>query len=396
MSRAAYLGIASVCIVGVCLVASCSRVDDIVFRGSGGGAAGSGGSAAGGNGGAAMSSNDATSGTGNVVSSSGTGGSATGGQGGGGSKPFSCDDCVPPKPICVDDLSCADVCPDNRPVCHPSPDFTKPPACCAATEQCCTAAANGYPGGDLCQPAGAPCPIICPGGTVTCPGDQLCALDAETSTYSCVSDCNPLYLCDNLCCPLGSTCDQGACVLADLAIDADFVGQTAEIWTHTFVQGSCSFFEGCIGALGDRTLLRFSLRTPNIGQGDLFLGDPTGNDLFVYSPCHNHFHFNGYANYRLLDQQMVEVANGHKQAFCLLDFEQMDPNANQNAKYDCSYQGIQHGWADTYEKDLPCQWVDVTGVPPGDYLLEISLNQDHTLGESDYTNNMALVPVNIP
>jgi hypothetical protein len=366
MSRAAFLASASSCALALWLAASCGQ-DVIDFPGGGGSGPGVGGS-------------------------DGGGGQAEGGTGG---APFSCDDCEPPEAICVDEIECAAECPAGRAACATSDGLGDPSICCAGGEQCCTAAEHGYPGADVCAPAGSTCPIVCPDDVTVCPGDGFCALDAETGAYSCVAECHPYYACNETCCPLGSECDQGTCLLADLIIDEAYAQQTAELDTFNFQQGSCSFFEGCIAALGQRTLLRFSLRTPNAGIGDLFLGDPTGNDLFVYSPCHDHFHFEGYARYRLLDLEMNEVATGHKQAFCLLDFEQLSPNANPVAQYDCGWQGIQAGWADTYDKDLPCQWVDVTDVPPGQYLLEVIVNGDHTLGESDYTNNYALIPVTI-
>jgi hypothetical protein len=71
-------------------------------------------------------------------------------------------------------------------------------------------------------------------------------------------------------------------------------------------------------------------------------------------------------------------------------------------KFDCSNQGISRGFSDTYNSGLPCQWVDVTGVPPGDYTLHIALNQprrDHAfamLNERDYANNAVAVPITIP
>jgi hypothetical protein len=329
-------------------------------------------------------------------------GSPNGGQGQGAGTPFSCDQCEAPDSICVDETSCSATCPGDRAACNTSADAGDPGVCCASGEQCCTAAANGYTGGDLCAPADGLCPGICPDGS-TCSAEDMCALVPEDGSYTCVApaDCNPLYVCGELCCPLGSTCgEDGSCVLADLAIDAQHALETANMRTINFQEGSCSFAEGCVEALGQRDLLRFSLRTPNIGDGDLFLGDPTGNALFVYSSCHDHYHFEGYANYRLLDMNMNEVARGHKQAFCLLDWEPYTQDAAQQPKYDCDWQGIQKGWADTYEGigqgALPCQWVDVTDVPPGDYLLEITLNIDHTLGEKDYSNNMELVPITLP
>ena len=40
-------------------------------------------------------------------------------------------------------------------------------------------------------------------------------------------------------------------------------------------------------------------------------------------------------------------------------------------QYDCVFQGLSAGWADVYSSDLDCQWLDVTGVPEGDYLLRM-------------------------
>jgi hypothetical protein len=49
---------------------------------------------------------------------------------------------------------------------------------------------------------------------------------------------------------------------------------------------------------------------------------------------------------------------------------------------------------------LDCQWIDVTGVPPGNYLLRVTINGgpngSHIFAESDYTDNIATVPVTIP
>jgi hypothetical protein len=310
--------------------------------------------------------------------------------------PFTCEQCDGAEPICVDEAACAAACPDARAACHTSPSADAASVCCEAGEQCCGATENGYAGGDLCRPAGEACPIACPGGDVTCDAGERCLLDPGTGVYGCTPSCADTSVCgDTLCCPLGALCVAGACPMADLGINTDQVLDSYDLVDYDFQEGSCSFFEGCIAALGPRTLLRFDLNTPNLGTGDLHLGDPTGNPLFHYSECHDHFHFDGYARYRLLDLAQQEVATGHKQAFCLLDLEQFDPNASPDPKYDCGFQGIQAGWADVYDKKLPCQWVDVTGVPPGEYLLEISLNADKTLAESDYDNNLALIPVTI-
>lgn len=185
--------------------------------------------------------------------------------------------------------------------------------------------------------------------------------------------------------------------LPDLTIDAGALSSSMKIEERAFSGGSCALAERCVGAPGVRKLLRFSTRTPNIGSGDLYLGDPRsgGNGSFQYSQCHAHYHFNGYANYRLLGGGGQIVATGHKQAFCLLD---LDPNGSNAGppKYHCLNQGISAGWADIYDRSLDCQWVDVTGVAPGSYTLEVSINPGHSFEESNYGNNVARVPVTIP
>lgn len=314
----------------------------------------------------------------------GNGGASPGGHGGGGGTPFTmCSSCVAPDAICVDDARCAATCPTNRVACDGRDGTAAPNAwdiCCASGEQCCPGMASSY-----CAPAGTPCPTLCPDGS-TCPGGELCTPDPVDGTFSCVADCSTDLTCGDVCCALGSKCVDGQCPLPDISIDGEYLTNTLSVELVDFSDNSCSFQEGCIGATGQRKLLRFSLKTPNTGEGDLFLGDPFGNDLFEYSPCHDHYHFKGYAEYRLLDANDVEVAYGHKQAFCLLDYAPLSQGAPA-AQYDCQFQGISAGWSDIYESNLPCQWVDVTDVAAGTYKLVVRLNYEHTLIESDYTNN---------
>src|SRR5215470_1527267 len=110
--------------------------------------------------------------------------------------------------------------------------------------------------------------------------------------------------------------------------------------------------EGCAGAATGRTLLRFSLRTRNVGAGDLFLGDPgcpdcatqpgaaCTNPLFVCAPAHHHAHFEGYATGELVSAASDVVATGRKIGFCILDLECASP------KYSCGFQGLTAGCAD--------------------------------------------------
>ncbi len=163
---------------------------------------------------------------------------------------------------------------------------------------------------------------------------------------------------------------------------------------RTFSAGDCEVAEGCAKP-GRRKLLSFTSETRNIGGADLVMGDPAGNALFQFSACHRHYHFSGFALYRLVDAT-GQVAAGRKYGFCMEDGSRFDPAAARSALYNCRYQGIQAGWADTYTANLPCQWIDITGVPPGTYTLELEVNPEHQLPESDYGNNVASIHVQIP
>ncbi len=61
----------------------------------------------------------------------------------------------------------------------------------------------------------------------------------------------------------------------------------------------------------------------------------------------------------------------------------------------CSYrcgtgtQGISMNCGDRYGSHLDCQWIDVTGVPLGRYILRQTVNPDRLALESDYENNIA-------
>lgn len=184
------------------------------------------------------------------------------------------------------------------------------------------------------------------------------------------------------------------------------------IETRTFSAGSCEVQEGCT-LPGQRRLLRFTLATPNRGNADLYLGPPTTemrpDDRFEFSACHNHFHLRGYADYRLVDANGREVARGHKQSFCIEDTNQ-DPNAPINPEtgerfnasldraeaYGCRNQGLHAGWLDAYGQHLECQYIDITGVPEGRYRIRAAINSDRVLVESDYSDNVSEIDVDIP
>lgn len=68
---------------------------------------------------------------------------------------------------------------------------------------------------------------------------------------------------------------------------------------RTFSATSCSVQEGHVTE-GTHKLLRFTFTSPNLGPGDLVIGRPGDHpEWFEWAPCHRHYHFKEYADYRL-------------------------------------------------------------------------------------------------
>jgi hypothetical protein len=196
----------------------------------------------------------------------------------------------------------------------------------------------------------------------------------------------------------------GKCPLPDLTVSTSALKASVGFGPITIPPSSCEVREGCVDLPGTRNTLHFEVATPNIGSADLVLGSPLGpaaqlGSGFVYSRCHQHYHFAGYALYQLLDATGAEVLRGKKRAFCLEDFAPLDSFAlphRMDAKYDCNNQGISIGWVDSYYNGLSCQYMDTSGVPPGHYTLRVTVNPDRVFPELRYDNNVAEVAVDIP
>ena len=232
--------------------------------------------------------------------------------------------------------------------------------------------------------------------------------------------------------------------LGDLIVDGSVTQQHWVVRTEKLYANLCSVQEGNVTP-GIRKVLRFTVTTPNIGKGDIFVGnpldhaDPNGdgdfsdNDgMFEFATCHNHFHFTHYATYKLTDAS-GKVWKSAKRGFCMLD---TDPNpakwgeapAGDRNYYSCGtltlpgFQGVSHGWADSYVFQLAGQYFVLDGgdgqpvVPPGTYTIEIAVNPAyappkkggcplvtdpatgmcHQFREANYSNNIGRAVITIP
>lgn len=179
----------------------------------------------------------------------------------------------------------------------------------------------------------------------------------------------------------------------DLAVNAS--AMNPYITTETFSSNACEIQEGTITA-GTKKLLRFTTQSQNLGTADLVLGNPANSTLFEWGACHGHYHFRSFAQYRLLDTTGALVRTGKKVGFCLMDISRIRSTANPSARYTCSNQGIQAGWADIYSANLSGQWIDITGLAAGNYILEVTMDPMNLVDEADETNNTSRVNVTIP
>ena len=132
----------------------------------------------------------------------------------------------------------------------------------------------------------------------------------------------------------------------------------------------------------------------------------------TYHAGHGHFHYDDYAEYKLRHRNTNGTPGdyvtrtdgsivGAKSGFCLLTFggtftteanqsSSTLPGFNQdlNAPGNCGFgQGIRVGRYDQYSSGLEGQWIDVTGVANAQYFIEINLNSQQTMLESNYNNN---------
>jgi hypothetical protein len=220
--------------------------------------------------------------------------------------------------------------------------------------------------------------------------------------------------------------------LPDLVVDTERLAKSWVIYAQSFPAASCSVRENGMTP-GDHRVLRFTVSTPNIGLGDVYVGDPrthlAANDgLFEYAACHAHLHFRHYANYELIDPATGRVLVAAKRGFCMLDVEKYRapdaPKGGRSRYRSCGTlttpgdQGISPGWADVYDKRLDGQFFvldEPTGtIPPGEYVIRITVNPPficgpedslrprddiglcHNFAEANYDNNAGEALVRIP
>jgi hypothetical protein len=189
----------------------------------------------------------------------------------------------------------------------------------------------------------------------------------------------------------------------DLTIDPVRFANQMEIIDRYFdpIADQCVFEEYAVGGTGYRRLLRFDTVIINAGDGDLVVGDRSDPKnpyarYFYFAACHGHYHISDFSIYELLDADGGKtVVAGEKQGFCFED--SFKYSGDKSGGFNCEYQGITSGFGDWYYKQLPGQWIDITGIPEGDYIVRATINKDRIFdeGQNRYPN-VVQVPIHVP
>ena len=180
-----------------------------------------------------------------------------------------------------------------------------------------------------------------------------------------------------------------------------------------------------------RRLLRFTAVIVNVGQGPFELRlhrnnvtDPMTTSQRIYTSTgwrdvvtsaqtvfggdgHNHWHIANLENTALIRlDNGAKVGSGVKLGFCFVDnvkYRLTLPGAPTAAQYGgCSTQaaldvtmGLSVGWGDEYRWSLPDQYVDITGLTPGRYRLQVTADNQSWFTESNEANNATWVDLQI-
>ncbi|KAJ7986000.1 hypothetical protein DPEC_G00346290 [Dallia pectoralis] len=184
--------------------------------------------------------------------------------------------------------------------------------------------------------------------------------------------------------------------LPDLVPDPNYVQASTYIQRAHMYSLRCAAEEKCLASTAYRdeatdydirVLLRFPQRVKNQGTADFLPNRP--RHTWEWHSCHQHYHsMDEFSHYDLLEVTTgKKVAEGHKASFCL---EDTTCDFGHLKRYACTShtQGLSPGCYDTYNADIDCQWIDITDIQPGNYILKLQVNPKYLILESDFTNNV--------
>lgn len=128
---------------------------------------------------------------------------------------------------------------------------------------------------------------------------------------------------------------------------------------------------------------------------------------FALHEFHNHWHFEGFAEYEIRNKNKdgsigdEVLASSGKVSFCMIDGGTYDNTLEHYTGFhyfQCRQddpEGISVGYYDVYSYFLPGQEIDITDVPAGEYWLVSTADPDNYVMETNEDNNSAAVEIEI-
>jgi hypothetical protein len=179
-----------------------------------------------------------------------------------------------------------------------------------------------------------------------------------------------------------------------------------------FQSAAANLGEGPLRVLGSRTADRPTMKL----RQRIMRSDGSSRDvplqstmLYVRSPDHAHWHVLHFMRYELRAAKGNRIVRDQKTGFCLGDrylAELALPGRPRRALYRnrCGRghpdrlsidEGISIGWGDNYEPHLEGQELELTSLPAGRYVLVHRVNTTRDLVESDYSDNVASMAIDL-
>jgi hypothetical protein len=124
------------------------------------------------------------------------------------------------------------------------------------------------------------------------------------------------------------------------------------------------------------------------------------------APSHSHWHFHPFERYELWKPGGKRaLARDHKQGFCFGDRHPLEDARPAHFRAgDCGLfkprlfavrEGTSVGYVDIYPAEYHGQWIDITGIRAGRYVLVHRVNPEFALRERSYVNNEASVLIQL-
>lgn len=186
----------------------------------------------------------------------------------------------------------------------------------------------------------------------------------------------------------------------------------------------CLRFDSIVGNVGEGAFelayaARATGRPPRgaVALQRIFNSDGSYTDRFAVRtelhPTHAHFHVQDFyvaSLWRATEGGVrlpgAAVANGDKNGFCPEDSARIDGEEGHRT-YSCftaaepegdralQVVGVSSEWMDVYTASLPDQYVEISGVRDGHYLLELELDPHDVFREADEHNNVLCVHIQL-